>query len=506
MTGNLVALEQVIAQNNKTSQEPPLPLVRKLPPPEPFPLECLGETMEPAARGIHDKTQAPIAMCGQSILAAATLAVQPHARVKLPQGQISPTSSFFLTVAASGERKSAVDGYALWAARKHETNLRVQYEFDFEEWKIDHQIWKKNRDKIVNNKKATGLETKVDLEALGPEPKPPLEPSILAGEPTIQGLLKQFQVGQMSQGLFNDEGGAFLGGYAWSQEQKLSSGAILSSLWSGQPISRPRSGEGAAKYISGKLLAAHLMVQPNIASDLLSDPVLKDQGLLSRFLVSAPTSTTGSRTWKEPKPESDIALNRFGACLLDLLEMKPTTVEGRDNELEPPVLELDAGARQVCIEFYNEVETNSGRGGELAEISGLANKAMEQAVRLAGVLTIIHNSCATHINRSHMIDGIYLSKYYLAEALRLHGAAQINTELKIASGLLDWLHDKNLRHICPSLVYQKGPNNLRDSKAAKSALKILEDHNWLRPVEGGTTIDGTRYNEAWKVVRKPVKQ
>src|ERR1043166_4619421 len=70
-----------------------------------FPIEALGPVLGPAAKAISDRVQAPITICGNSVLAAAALVVQGHANVKLPTAQVRPISEFFITVAASGERK-----------------------------------------------------------------------------------------------------------------------------------------------------------------------------------------------------------------------------------------------------------------------------------------------------------------------------------------------------------------------------------------------------------------
>ena len=80
---------------------------------DPFPVDALGGVLEAAARAIHDKVQAPMAICAQAVMASATLAVQAHADVVLPTGQSKPLSCYFVTVAASGERKTACDGEAL---------------------------------------------------------------------------------------------------------------------------------------------------------------------------------------------------------------------------------------------------------------------------------------------------------------------------------------------------------------------------------------------------------
>src|SRR5262249_39918365 len=107
--------------------ESPRPLMRELPPPDPFPSDALSGILANAAAGIQDKTQAPFAICAQSVMAAATLAVQGHANVRLPTGQVPPISNFFATVGVTGERKTAADAEVTWPIRKREEALRNEY-------------------------------------------------------------------------------------------------------------------------------------------------------------------------------------------------------------------------------------------------------------------------------------------------------------------------------------------------------------------------------------------
>lgn len=429
-----------------------------------------------------------------------SLVTQAHANIRLPHGVVVPISAFFLTVAETGERKSAVDSKALEAVRDYQKILRIDYEEEFESWKINHAVWKKQRGKILgDNKKGEG-ETKDGLEHLGKEPKPPIQPVILAGEPTMQGLFRQFQDGQMSAGLFNDEAGSFVGGYAFSDEQKLQSGSHLSSLWDGKEISRPRAATEGYQPIPNKRLAIHLMIQPGVANRLLGDGELRDQGFLSRVLTTAPEPVAGKCMWKEPSPYSETSANRFNDRMKVLLEKPPKLVEGRDNELNPDTMELDADAREILIGFYNVIQVQIRPGGDCSEIKGLANKAMEHAARIAATLAVFFG--AATVNKTHMIDGTKIVQYYLTEAIRIRGNAQISMENLIAKSLLDWLHQSEIEFIHPVAVYQSGPSNLRDRKAAQATLKVLEDHRWLVRVDGGMVIDGKQRKSAWRVVQK----
>ena len=72
-------IRRLVEMAEEVKPEPPRPLMRELPPADPFPIEALGDVLAPAAHAIHDRVQAPIAIGAQSVLAAATLAVQGYA-------------------------------------------------------------------------------------------------------------------------------------------------------------------------------------------------------------------------------------------------------------------------------------------------------------------------------------------------------------------------------------------------------------------------------------------
>ncbi len=58
--------------------------------------------------------------------------------MELPTGHARPVSAFYVTVAATGERKSACDREALWPIRKREKHLQEQYDEDCRVIADDH--------------------------------------------------------------------------------------------------------------------------------------------------------------------------------------------------------------------------------------------------------------------------------------------------------------------------------------------------------------------------------
>jgi hypothetical protein len=118
--GGAERVRKAIDEAEKVTPEAPRPLMRELPPADPFPVESLGDVLAPAAIAIHDRVRAPPAICGQSVLACATLTVQAHADVELPTYQLRPLTNFYMSIAATGERKTSVDAEALWPVRKRE--------------------------------------------------------------------------------------------------------------------------------------------------------------------------------------------------------------------------------------------------------------------------------------------------------------------------------------------------------------------------------------------------
>jgi Protein of unknown function (DUF3987) len=489
---------QFINSAKEIGPEPPRPLMRATAGADPFPVGALGDVLGDAARAIHDRIQAPLAICGQSVLATAALAAQAHADVELPiVGRIRPISVYLVTVAESGERKSACDDKASWPIRRREQNLRATHDADAFSYQNDHAAWERARDRALRDKGDRSA-IKAKLDAIGPAPQPALEPLLTCPEPTYEGLCKLFAIGWPSLGIYSSEGGQFIGGHGMNDENRLRTACGLSGVWDGAGIRRVRSGDGVM-VLPGRRLSLHLMVQPKVAEILFGDDLLLQQGLLSRVLVSAPDSAAGTRLWRDERAETDRDLKRYGARLLDMLEAPLPLVEGRRNELSPRKLELAPAARRCWLSYADYVECAVRPGGELDSINGLAAKLAENPARLAADLALVDDLDAGEISEAKMQAGIALADHYAAEALRLFGRARTPEGLQRADRLRKWLLNSwGEENISLPDIYRLSVSEIRTKAAAQKAVDILEDHGWLERRPAGTAVNGQQRRDVWR--------
>lgn len=473
-------------RTNAPSAELPaeqLPLFPPLPPGESYPVDALGPVLSRAVVAITSKVQVPSAIAAQSVLATASLAAQAHADVVMPYGQTRPLSLFFATVAGSGDRKSTADNEALWPVRKHERYLKEEHDRLYQDWVISSAAWGAEKRKIEGDRKLDFPTRKLALGALGPESPPPLFPLLTAPDPTVEGLAKAWVNALGSLGLFTAEGGQFVGGHGMSAENRLKSSAIFSEIWDGKPIKRVRAQDGVS-LLHGRRLALHLMIQPDAAALFLADPVLRDQGLLSRVLVAAPDSIAGTRHYREPAPQDDAAIRAYGNRILSLLETPWPLSEGSRNELEPRALAMSGEATGLWRAFYDHVEAQCGAQGELRGIRDFAAKAAEHAARIAGVLTIVDDVHAPEIGAEAMQSALTLTDWYVAEAVRLQQAARTDPKLLRAAGLLDWLRSRNTVETEFRDILRLGPAATRTKDAADAAVATLKVHGLVVEIMG----------------------
>ena len=475
-----------VCRTSRTVAAGPTPLLRPTPPPDRFPLEALGPILEPAARAIAETVQAPVALAAGCVLATAALAAQKQANVQT-LGGARPLSLFVLTIAGSGDRKTAADKVALSPVEEHVRKVHATYEADTAAWERAKEARKLDR---TNARKAAGSGDAyaAALQEISDEPRP-RKPWLVCSEPTAEGLVKSLADGQYAQGIYTDEGGQFLGGHALTEEAELRTIAMLSRLWQGDRIDRVRATDSEHVILYGRRVSMHLLVQPDVATRMLGKPLYRSQGFLARWLIAAPDSLAGTRLHDatRPEPADDSRVLRFWRAISELLAA-PANEDREVGGLNPPCLALTPEARALLVAAYDELEHAQGRDGTLEGVREWASKAAEHACRIAGVLTLAADPLAHAVTAETMAGALALTQFYLSEYVRLVGTAEVPERIRHAHELLGWLRQKGRTIITARDVMRFGPGRaIRHGDAAKAALRTLAEHGWL------TTEDGKLY-------------
>ena len=139
-------------------------------------------------------------------------------------------------------------------------------------------------------------------------------------------------------------------------------------------------------------------------------------------------------------------------------------------------------------------------GGKFATVKPWASKAPEQALRIAGVLTLVAAPEATMIDADTLARAADLAVWHLGEAVRLVGMAEVSGPVRDAEALLAWCHETDRSLLHSSAALRLGPARIRERTALLSALDTLTAAGWAVPVEGGARIDGAHRRDVWRIV------
>lgn len=464
----------VPAGETASAPQEPTRLPHAEPPADAFPIDCLTPKLRSAAEAIVMKTQGPAALAAQSVLSVASLVAGSRTKVQT-LGSPSNATAAFVTIALSGERKSAADKIAKTGIDRVIMRLRKEHELA-----------------VARHKSEVA-------EAGRGEAKPPAPvcPSFLVTEPTVEGAFKTIASGCGFLGWFTDEAASFWGGHSMSKDQRAKTSGIVSKFWDGDFFFRPRAGQDGDGYVPPTATTINLMFQPTLIRDTYGDEFLIGQGLLARMLPCWPESNMGKRKYRRPSKEDEAAAQRFH----DEVEAALTNKLRDGSEC---LLTLSEDALDICVEFHDNIEAELGRGGWAADISGFASKAPEHACRIAAIMTLFENPDATQVTDDVMQSACEMVKYYLGQYKYLCIAATNETELTQAQNLLDWL----LKNLNPGegfgtdKILQFGPVHARRAKALVRLLDILKQYGWINELPAGTKIDGKKRRKAYRLSPK----
>ena len=456
--------------------EEALPLCPEPRPAEPYPLAALG-SLQRVVEGIAEAVGCEPGLAAQSVLMTASLATVGIADIDLPKIGVTGLPLFFVTIARSSERKSLADRRAIRGVKDRVAELAKEHKLQAKRHKDEVRIYAAAENQILKDRKLDRKTKAEKLQALGPEPLPLLHPVLASADMTVEGVIKEWarKTFRAAQALTTSEGGMFVSGAAMTKDMRMRTVATLCSLWDCEMMTKVRAGDGV--LIAGeKRLVVHFMIQPNFVPELLGDPVLRQQGFLSRLLIAWPRSRIGFRA-DEGDDDQEAAATPAEEEFRRRIYALVSRYASDELDLGKP-LRVELEARKLWRAYSNEVERAQQPGAIYADLSDVAGKSAEMAGRLAGVLTLYDRPGATTVAEKVMRDAITLARWYLNEALRITETGMLRPEIVDAIELLKWLR-ANPQHRSRSGVLLYGPNRLRSKLSLEPILRILADHNLI---------------------------
>lgn len=470
-----------------TGHPTPLRPARTLPA---FPVEVLPAPMAAIVRATATATQTDSGMAGTVAVTALAVAAGGRAEVELRAGWREPVNLFTATVAAPGERKSAVQAQLFAPLRRAEAELVEEAAPGVHAAETELRVARRVAEKAEQDagRTAAGQREKATADAITAAEAAeaitvPVLPRLLAGDVTpeaIAGLLSE-QGGRIAivtaeAGLFDTLAGRYSGGIANLD--------VVLSGHAGDPVRVDRRGR-PPEYVPRPALTIGIMAQPQVLQTIGRNPVMSGRGLLARFLYAVPPSRVGRRL-VGATPVST-AVEGDWETLLGGLAL---TLHGWT---DPAVLVLDDEARAVQLDHEQVIEDRLDRDGDLYPIVEWAAKLAGATARLAGLLHLAANPSGgwrRPISADTYHAAVVLSDYYVGHALAAFDLLGADHGTDQATEVLDHLRRRHAETFTiRSLFSEVARTRFAKVEDLAVAVQVLEDHGWVariatEPVSG----------------------
>jgi len=183
-------------------------------------------------------------------------------------------------------------------------------------------------------------------------------------------------------------------------------------------------------------------------------------------------------------------VQEFHRRIHHLLHREPTVKNiGDGYELDLAAMPLSSDAKDAWIDFHDEVELAQGPGESLEHARAFASKAAEHAARIAGVIQIVTNPTPGVVDKTSMVGGIEVARFYLGEHVRLTGAGTEERRNGLLHALAHWLGTRG--GVVPHKdVLQRAPNPVRLLKAdgINELLAELGNRHYIRRIGDGWEV------------------
>jgi len=234
------------------------------------------------------------------------------------------------------------------------------------------------------------------------------------------------------------------------------------------------------EYVQRPCLTIGLTVQPEVLQGLAGRPGFRGRGLLARFLYSLPASLVGRRQAGAPPVPESVA-DRY-IRELQALATSLTSSAGDD----PTILTLDPHADQLLLAFERDLEPRLAGSGDLAHLAGWAAKLAGATCRLAALLHLaehLRDGWAHPIGANTLAGALRLANYLVEHARAVFDLMGADPRVGDARWLLDWISRTDQVQFSRRDAHQAARGRFRKATDLEPALRLLEEHGYLRRVD-----------------------
>tara|TARA_R110002012_G_scaffold318484_1_gene536998 strand:- start:326 stop:1948 length:1623 start_codon:yes stop_codon:yes gene_type:complete len=449
---------------------------------------------ETAALEVSHHVEVVPEMARTMALAAMAVACQGAVDVEFPNGKLVPTSLNLLTIAESGERKTAVENWFFNPVRDFQQEKKteakkklIEYQRDINNWKSGEKLLKKEWNKsftleeeqrrkleIVNEKSRLIIE-KRQAEWKELEPSPPKNYQLIYENVTPIALAHGLHINIPLACLLSSEAGSILEGQA-SKDLYL-----LNSIWSGSPVEVSRRSTPSFSVIDPRLTIA-LMAQPKVIDRFLEKrgEEARDNGFLSRLMVIKPNSLIGKRDGNA-RAVNKAVIDKFKSRANELLNESFDILESTEKKRR--IISFTPTAKKKWKSIFDEIEPNMEKHGLYYHSRGHGSKLMENITRVSAIIHTFENYSGDIseevLNYSYALCRCY-SKHYLEYLAGEPEIITLTNELVREIRRLVKSDDSSNYIFNKSLIRQQGRGQTRKPEKLKSALQLLEKLGHLK--------------------------
>lgn len=435
-----------------------------------FPTESLPYPLNEWVITVSESTETPVDMAAVCALAVLSCAVQGKFVIAPKSHYIEPLNLYFLIIANSGERKSAI------------VRLMTQPIYQYERKENERRCLQMESDQLKLNTMKKQIETleregntedaaKVRYQYRSLEQHQTKSLRLIADDITPEAMTSLLANNNGVLSIITTEGGIF-DTLAGRYSNTISIDTVLKA-YSGDPIRVDRKGR-EGEVINNPTLTMLLSAQDNVLVEIMKNEAFKSRGLTARILYSRPKSKMGNRSYDTPEIDTDLEL-AYKQLITKLLEIPYPS-----NSVLPSI-HLSPSAKDKVKHFHDWLEPKLVDG--LEHMDGWGAKLLGNMLRLAGIL-----HCAKNPKEPDQIalsaetaqQAITISKYFLRHAKCVYNLLGTDKDIQQAKNIIKKLQQQNKPELTKYQIYRMCRGSFHKVEDITPILDILVDYGYLK--------------------------